>query len=381
MAMPIYLYIHIPFCVRKCPYCDFNSHAVEGRPPEDEYVDALLLDLAFAVEHGPHHRPVEGIFFGGGTPSVFSAAAIARVLEAVDTHLTLTPDVEITLEANPGTAEQARFRGYRDAGVNRLSLGIQSFDSGLLARLGRIHDGDEAVRAVHCARDAGFDNVNLDLMFALPGQTLSEARADVEQACSLAPAHISYYQLTLEPGTAFFHQPPRLPEEDEAWRIQAEGQAILAAHGYEQYEVSAYARGGRRCRHNLNYWRFGDYLAIGAGAHSKVTTGDTANNIVREARARLPRRYLQNAGSRDVIAQRRSLDRDDRITEFALNALRLREGFEPSEFTRATGLPASALEAPLARARQFGLLDEGGGRVCASDLGWRHLNTLVEQFL
>ncbi len=381
MAMPLYLYIHIPFCVRKCPYCDFNSHAVEGRPPEDAYVDALLRDLAFAVEHAPQRRPVEGVFFGGGTPSVFSAAAIARVLEAVDTHLALTPDAEITLEANPGTAEQARFSGYRDAGVNRLSLGIQSFDSGLLTRLGRIHDGDEAVRAVHWAHDAGFDNINLDLMFALPDQTLEQARADVEQACSLAPAHISYYQLTLEPGTAFFHQPPRLPEEDEAWRIQSEGQAILAARGYEQYEVSAYARGGRQCRHNLNYWRFGDYLAIGAGAHSKITTDEATGNIVREARARLPRRYLQNAGSADVIAQRRSLDRDDRIAEFALNALRLREGFELNAFTRATGLAASELDAPLTRARQLGLIDEDGGRVRASDLGWRHLNTLVEQFL
>lgn len=379
MASPLYLYVHVPFCVRKCPYCDFNSHAVDGTPPHDAYVDALLRDLNFAVDAIPP-RPLEGIFLGGGTPSLLPAAAVGRLLAAVNARLPIAAGAEISLEANPGTAEQGRFRGYRAVGVNRLSLGIQSFDDTLLQRLGRIHGADQAVQAVHAARGAGFDNINLDLMFALPGQTPQQALRDVQQACRLEPEHISYYQLTLEPATAFFHHPPALPDDDQTWDIQAQGQRLLADHGYQQYEVSAYAQPGRRCRHNLNYWRFGDYLGIGAGAHGKVSDG-AHGAIVREARVRLPRRYMQWAGEARVIAEKRTVEPCERRLEYAMNAFRLREGFRREDFARATGLPASALEEPLQQARRLQLLDDDPLRVRASELGWRHLNTLIEQFM
>lgn len=375
---PLYLYVHIPYCVRKCPYCDFNSHAFDGSPPESTYVAALLHDLSFEAPLA-RGRAIEGIFFGGGTPSVLSPAAIGRVLDTIAARLDVDAKAEITLEANPGTVDQNRFAGYRAAGVNRLSLGIQSFDDASLKRLGRIHGRREALQATECAQRAGFENINLDLMFALPGQDLPPARADVEQACELAPTHISYYQLTLEPGTAFFHRPPPLPEEDLAWRIQTEGQRILAAHGYAQYEVSAYAQEGGVCRHNLNYWRFGDYLGLGAGAHGKLT--DARNRkIMRRARVRLPQRFLQHAGAESALAETRELTPQERTLEYAMNALRLRSGFDIAEFEARTGMPATSLDAPLGRAEAFGLAERRSGRVRATELGWHHLDTLVELF-
>lgn len=380
VAPPLCLYIHIPYCVRKCPYCDFNSHALDdGTAPEDDYAQALLRDLAFEAPLA-RSRPVDSIFFGGGTPSVLSPAAIARIVDVAAARLRLAPGVEITLEANPGTVDQARFAGYRAAGVNRLSLGIQSFDDASLRRLGRIHGRREALAAVDSARRAGFDNINLDLMFALPGQDLAKARADVELACSLAPQHISYYQLTLEPGTAFFHRPPPLPGDELAWDMQLQGQALLAANGYRQYEVSAYAVDARQCHHNRNYWRFGDYLGVGAGAHGKLTEPE-ADRVMRRARVRLPRRYLQHAGGADVVAEQREVTRAERRLEFALNALRLRSGFDVPWFEAATGLAAASLDAPLERAASLGLIERENGEVRASELGWRHLNALIELFM
>ena len=285
-APPLSLYIHIPWCIRKCPYCDFNSHRAEADLPERGYITARLDDLD-VDRAGVQGRRIETIFLGGGTPSLFSAEAISQLLEGVRQRVVLAADAEITLEANPGTAEAGKFRGFRQAGVNRLSLGLQSFNDAQLQRLGRIHGRAEALRAVELARAAGIDNLNLDLMFGLPGQTAEEGLADIRTAIDLQPEHVSYYQLALEPNTVFHKYPPRLPEDEAIWSIQQAGQAMLAEQGYRQYEVSAYARPGRRCRHNLNYWHFGDYLGIGAGAHGKITRMHTGE-IIRTAKIRHP---------------------------------------------------------------------------------------------
>jgi oxygen-independent coproporphyrinogen-3 oxidase len=369
--------------VRKCPYCDFNSHPLRSAPgaaqiPEHGYVDALLRDLDFELAAEPESRAVQSIFMGGGTPSLFSGGAIARLLEGVAARLHLAPDAEITLEANPGTVDAAHFREYRAAGVNRLSIGVQSFDAGLLGRLGRIHGREDAIEAVRVARAAGFDNVNLDLMFALPGQSLEQAQADVKTAVGLAPEHLSYYQLTLEPNTEFAARPPPLPDEDQAWAIQEQGQALLAAQGYAQYEVSAYARAGRQSRHNRNYWEFGDYLGIGAGAHGKRSF---AGHIERRARHKHPKTYLETAGSPAVLQEQRRLAQSELPFEYAMNALRLNEGFAPADFTARTGLPLAALEPALVRARSHGLIENVQGRVRATTLGRLHLNALLREFL
>jgi oxygen-independent coproporphyrinogen-3 oxidase len=381
--IPLSLYLHFPWCVRKCPYCDFNSHPLRGAPgaaqiPEHGYVDALLRDLDFELAAEPESRAVQSIFMGGGTPSLFSGGAIAWLLEGVAARLHLAPDVEITLEANPGTVDAAHFREYRAAGVNRLSIGVQSFDAGLLGRLGRIHGREDAIEAVRVARAAGFDNVNLDLMFALPGQSLEQAQADVKTAVGLAPEHLSYYQLTLEPNTEFAARPPPLPDEDQAWAIQEQGQALLAAQGYAQYEVSAYARAGRQSRHNRNYWEFGDYLGIGAGAHGKRSF---AGHIERRARHKHPKTYLETAGSPAVLQEQRRLAQSELPFEYAMNALRLNEGFAPADFTARTGLPLAALEPALVRARSHGLIENVQGRVRATTLGRLHLNALLREFL
>lgn len=267
---PLSLYIHIPWCVRKCPYCDFNSHQAGPSLPEDDYIDALLADLEQEMP-AVQGRPISTIFFGGGTPSLFSAAALGRLLRGVEQRIPFATDIEITLEANPGTFEQEKFKAYRQTGINRLSIGVQSFQPAKLEKLGRIHNGDEAVRAAGMARAAGFDNFNLDLMHGLPDQSLDDALSDLRQAIELAPTHLSWYQLTLEPNTVFWSQPPELPEDDILWDIQEAGQTLMAKHGYRQYEVSAYAQAGRAARHNLNYWRFGDFIGIGAGAHGKLS--------------------------------------------------------------------------------------------------------------
>lgn len=381
-AIPLSLYLHFPWCVRKCPYCDFNSHAVRGELEEDTYVDALIRDLDYELASAPLASrlppPVGSIFAGGGTPSLFSGRAIGRVLEAVAARLPFAPDIEVTLEANPGTADAGNFREYRAAGVNRLSIGVQSLDDVQLKRLGRIHGREEAIAAYRTARDAGFDNINLDLMFALPQQTPDEALADLRAACALAPEHLSYYQLTLEPNTEFAAHPPVLPDDEAAWTMQLAGQALLAEHGYAQYEVSAYASADRQCRHNRNYWEFGDYLGIGAGAHGKLSG---AGSIVRRARHKHPRSYLKGAGGATAIQEDRIVAAGELPFEFAMNTLRLNQGFSLAEFERRTGLPAAALDAALNQARKKGLIEDEGGHIRASAFGRAHLNALLREFL
>lgn len=378
-ALPLALYLHFPWCVRKCPYCDFNSHGLRGEIPEADYVAALIRDLEHELATQPETRPVTSIFMGGGTPSLFSGAAIAAVLEAFAARLRFAPDIEITLEANPGTVDAAHFRAYRAAGVNRLSIGVQSLNAAQLKRLGRIHGHDDAVDAVRIARAAGFDNLNLDLMFALPEQTPAEAEADLAEAIALAPEHLSYYQLTLEPNTEFAARPPVLPDDDAAWTMQLAGQARLAAAGYAQYEVSAYAQPGRQSRHNRNYWQFGDYLGIGAGAHGKRTQAD--GSIVRRARHKLPRSYLAAAGTAAAIQDERAISAAERPFEFAMNALRLNEGFAVSQFEARTGLPFAVIAPVVTRLQARGLLEHAGDNVRASVLGRAHLNTLLGEFL
>ncbi len=375
--IPLSLYIHIPWCVRKCPYCDFNSHPVEGGMDEARYVQALLADLAFEAPL-VEGRTIQSIFFGGGTPSLFSAGSIGHIIEAAEERIGLSRDCEITLEANPGTAEQARFAGYRIAGVNRLSIGVQSFDNQLLQKLGRIHDGDEAKRAADMARKAGIDNFNLDLMFALPGQDLDAASRDLGQAIALAPTHISYYQLTLEPGTHFHRHPPSLPDHELAWAMQQQGESMLAAAGFNQYEVSAYAQAGQQCRHNLNYWLYGDYLGVGAGAHGKLSY---ANAVQRRARTRLPKHYLLRAGDKSVLAEANAVSPSDRAFEFLLNALRLKEGFCVDDFTLHTGLPGAALSERLQPLLQRRLLKVQGQHIRSTALGWRHLDSMLTELL
>jgi oxygen-independent coproporphyrinogen-3 oxidase len=353
---PLALYVHMPWCVRKCPYCDFNSHAApEGGIPESAYVDALLRDLDAEGERLASARPLISIFIGGGTPSLFSGMAIRRLLDGVRARFGLAIDAEITLEANPGTVDEAHFAGYADAGVNRLSIGVQSLSAGALRQLGRIHGPEDVTRAVAAARAAGIANINLDLMFALPGQDLATARDDLERLIALEPAHISYYELTLEPNTAFYQQPPALPDPDLADAIQQQGFMLLAAAGFERYEISAFARPGRRCHHNLNYWRFGDYLGIGAGAHGKLT--DLARGTVeRRTKRRHPDAYLTAADPTSAV---RTLSEQDLIEEFALNACRLVEGFTTLDFERVTGLSANRLEPGLRAAGELGLVSLG----------------------
>ncbi len=377
-VLPLSLYIHIPWCAKKCPYCDFNSHAVKAPIPEQDYVAALLRDLDHELRDAPEPRPLLSIFFGGGTPSLFSGAAIGAILEGVAQRLTFATDIEITLEANPGTAEAEHFRDYRAAGVNRLSMGVQSLDDAQLKRLGRIHGADEARAAVAMARAAGIDNLNLDLMFALPTQTVAEAAQDLTQLIALAPQHISYYHLTLEPNTAFAAAPPPLPDSDAAYEMLEAGQQQLAAAGYAQYETSAYAQPGRAAQHNLNYWRFGDYLGIGAGAHGKRTHLD---RIERRARHKHPKTYMETAGSARVLQEMRSVTGDDLAFEYCLNTLRLHEGFAVADFETRTGLAFAALEPRLAKQRQKGLIGMDGIRVWPTPLGRDHLNTLLTELL
>jgi oxygen-independent coproporphyrinogen-3 oxidase len=369
---PLALYVHWPWCVRKCPYCDFNSHESRGAIPEAGYLAALIADLEAALPLLEGRR-CGSVFFGGGTPSLMAPATVAALLAACRQRRLLAEDAEVTLEANPGTVEAAKFAGFRAAGVNRLSLGIQSFDDARLAALGRIHSAAEARTAAELALQH-FDNVNLDLMYALPQQTLEEARRDIEQAIALRPAHVSAYHLTLEPNTPFHHSPPPLPDDDLAADMQDMVEARLAAAGYEHYETSAFARPGRRCRHNLNYWEFGDYLGIGAGAHSKLTT---AQGIVREARPRGPKDYLADPATRRWQAVAAA----DLPGEFMMNALRLADGFVPASFTERTGLPPAAIEKSALAARRDGLLEMDGARIRPTPRGRRYLNRLLAMFL
>ncbi|MCC6610303.1 MAG: oxygen-independent coproporphyrinogen III oxidase-like protein [Burkholderiales bacterium] len=373
---PLALYVHLPWCVRKCPYCDFNSHEARGALPEDDYVAALIADLESALPH-VWGRRVQSVFFGGGTPSLFSARAIDRLLAALRARLPLEPDAEVTLEANPGTFEADKFREFRAAGVNRLSIGVQSFDPKHLRALGRIHDEREAQRAVEIAH-AHFDNFNLDLMYALPEQTVADAERDVGAALAARAPHLSFYHLAIEPNTVFFTRPPPLPDEDSSAEIGDLVERRLLAAGYEHYETSAYARPGAACRHNLNYWRFGDYLGIGAGAHAKISSAD---RIVREARARTPSEYMQRVAAGTHIVERRELARRDLPLEFMMNALRLAEGFPVSMFSERTGLPIVAAERALAQAEARALLERDHERIRPTALGRRYLNDLLALFL
>ncbi|MGE0557943.1 MAG: radical SAM family heme chaperone HemW [Burkholderiales bacterium] len=372
---PLSLYIHVPWCVRKCPYCDFNSHEVRGELPADEYVAALLRDLEMALPQ-VWGRPVLSVFIGGGTPSLLPVRALDVLLSGVRALVPLAADAEITLEANPGTVEAEKYAGFRASGVNRLSLGIQSFNDRHLKALGRIHDAAEACRAAELAL-ATFENVNFDLMYGLPGQTLDEAEADIAMALTLAPQHLSAYHLTLEPNTYFHRYPPLLPDDDAAAAMQEAVEAQLGAAGYEHYETSAFARAGRRSRHNLNYWMFGDYAAIGAGAHSKISF---KNNVLRESRPRQPKTYLAQAGLPGSAAQT-AVAVADLPGEFMMNALRLNAGFELALYPARTGLPLTTVLDSLERAETRGLIERDHQRVMPTLRGRRFLNDLIGIFL
>lgn len=373
---PLSLYVHIPWCIRKCPYCDFNSHAATPELPEQEYVAALLADLDQDLIH-VHDRPLESIFFGGGTPSLFSAQALQALLDGIQQRLRFSPHIEITLEANPGTFEQEKFAAYRALGINRLSIGIQSFQDSKLQALGRVHSGAEAIRAVDMARQAGFTNFNLDLMHGLPDQSPAEALADLQTAIDLTPTHLSWYQLTMEPNTVFWNKPPTLPEDEVLWNIQEAGQALLAQHGFLQYEVSAYARQQAAAQHNLNYWSFGDFIGVGAGAHGKVS--DLQGRIQRTWKTRQPSDYLNP--DKPFLAGSSTLAAADLPFEFCMNALRLSAGVPLSLFSERTGLPVTVLQQELAQAQQRGLLINDPERLAASAQGQLFLNDLLQIFL
>ena len=376
VAPPLALYVHVPWCVRKCPYCDFNSHEAAGAIPEAEYVAALIADLQSALPL-IWGRPLVSVFFGGGTPSLLSPAAIDELLAAFRALAMLSPEAEITLEANPGTIEAEKFAGFRAAGVNRLSLGIQSFDDRHLAALGRIHGAAEAKRAAQLAGDH-FDSFNLDLMYGLPGQTREQALTDVETALAFAPPHLSCYQLTLEPNTRFAAFPPALPEDDLCADMQEAIEARLAIAGYANYETSAFARAGRQCRHNLNYWHFGDYLGIGAGAHSKLTLHD---RVLRQMRWKHPNAYLENVRGGSPIQETNEVAAGQLPFEFLMNALRLAAGFQPALFEARTAQPVSRILPQLRAAAADGLVDIGAERIVPTVRGRRFLNVLLERFL
>lgn len=375
--IPLSLYIHLPWCIRKCPYCDFNSHEARDNIPEELYLAALKRDLEEQLPRIWGRRLIS-IFLGGGTPSLFSPHSVEKILQMIHTHIPFSADLEITLEANPGTIDEARFHGFRGAGINRLSIGIQSLQNEKLQALGRIHGREHALRAIDAAINAGFQNFNLDLMHGLPGQTLLDGLSDLQDALQFQPPHLSWYQLTIEPNTFFYHQPPVLPEEDSLWEIQEEGKKIIAAHGLHQYEVSAYSKKHHECLHNKNYWEFGDYLGIGAGAHSKITDRETGK-IIRHAQIKHPKDYLNP--QKKLTATETILNEHDIIFEFMLNALRLTEGVSLQLFSERTGLSSALLESQLTEARKKKLLIDHPTKLCASELGQRFLNDLIKIFL
>ena len=374
---PLSLYIHIPWCIQKCPYCDFNSHAVKSDTPETEYIAALLNDLAEDIQRYGITRPLSSIFIGGGTPSLFSPESIDRLLRGIEQQLALEDSLEITLEANPGTFESHKFAEFRALGINRLSIGIQSFNDQLLKKLGRVHSAQEAIHAAEIAHQAGFDNFNLDLMFGLPGASPDSSKIDVETAISLKPTHISFYQLTLEPNTWFHKFPPKLPDDEAIFATQKDCQQILAEHGYQQYEVSAYSKQGLQCRHNLNYWQFGDYLGIGAGAHGKITQA-LPQQIIRSFKPKSPEQYLSNPhqnGGAELIAVA------DLPLEFIMNHLRLRQGFTPETYQATTGLTVETLEPALSACLKQNLLIHKNNHYYCSEEGWNFLDNILEKFI
>jgi oxygen-independent coproporphyrinogen-3 oxidase len=380
--VPLSLYIHIPWCIKKCPYCDFNSHQIMGDLPEQTYIQALLKDLENELP-AIWGRRLESVFIGGGTPSVFSAEAIEQLLSGLRALLPMRPAMEITMEANPGTFEQQRFKAYRQAGINRLSIGIQSFNSQHLSALGRIHNGEEAAHAAEIAKNAGFDNFNLDLMFGLPQQTTQQALADLQQAIDCKATHISWYQLTLEANTLFHHSPPVLPNDEALWDMQQQGQALLKQAGFEQYEVSAYASNhtatDKRCRHNMNYWQFGDYVGIGAGAHGKITAPD--GSIQRYSKYRQPKQYMQQVHINNARSTEQLLKKEDIPFEFMLNALRLKQGVASELFTQRTHLAFTEIEDKLKQVAQMGLITTDKQRIVTSSKGWDFLNDAIEGFI
>ncbi|MSP53512.1 MAG: radical SAM family heme chaperone HemW [Gammaproteobacteria bacterium] len=384
---PISLYIHLPWCVRKCPYCDFNSHVSKKPIPESEYIECLIADLQNDLTRYAIARPLQTIFMGGGTPSLFSPASIAKILTAVDQHWGIPTGTEITLEANPGTVEQAKFTGFLAAGINRLSIGVQSFQDDKLKTLGRIHDGQAAHSAFQAARDAGFKNINLDLMFGLPKQSISEGLADLQTAIDLQPEHLSWYQLTLEPNTVFYKKPPILPDIDLIDELQIQGQELLKQKGYPQYEISAYAQHGRQCRHNLNYWQFGDYVGIGAGAHGKITL---ANGDVRRTRKlQQPESYLKARAENFVgatrcspfLAEEKTIDEQNICFEYLLNALRLNQAIDLEHMQQRTRLSNDIILSLLQEAinREFIIVENN--KIIKTKLGAQFLNNLLELFL
>lgn len=371
--IPLSLYIHIPWCVRKCPYCDFNSHTASGNLPENAYIDELMRDIDYYLPF-LSGRKLTSIFFGGGTPSLFSPSSIQAILKGVRDRIEFESEIEITLEANPGTIDQQYFSEYRVAGINRLSLGVQSLNNEKLKVLGRIHDSQQALTAIEVAKAAGFNNFNLDIMYALPNQTIEDSLQDIEQAIALAPTHFSWYQLTIEPNTVFYRYPPTLPNDDYIWEMQIAGQRLLKSKGYEQYEVSAYSLPNKQCKHNRNYWEFGDYLGIGAGAHSKITTNA---GIYRFAQVRMPKDYLSRTNCKEPLL----VSNKDLTFEFMLNALRLNDGVPASYFEDRTGLAVEKIAAKLNAARADQLLTAEENRICASDKGAKFLNNLIMKFL
>ena len=375
--LPLSLYVHIPWCVRKCPYCDFNSHEAKSALPESIYVEALMQEID---QHLPDiaNRSLVSIFFGGGTPSLFSEKAIADILNGAASRIPFSDQIEITLEANPGTLDEARFRGFRAAGVNRLSIGIQSLHDTHLKSLGRIHDRERAMAAIHAAKSAGFTRFNLDFMYALPHQSIEEALHDLKTAIEFEPAHLSWYQLTIEPNTLFHHAPPPQPLEDEMWEMQQAGQQLLQQAGYRQYEVSAYALSGQECIHNKNYWEFGDYLGIGAGAHSKLTNVKT-QQVKRFSQVKNPRDYLDGAKRKAI--EMKIIDDNALIFEFMLNALRLTHGVSADLFSNRTGLSLWRIQPILNDARARGLLIDDEKIICPTALGFQYLNDVMQLFL
>jgi len=373
---PLSLYIHIPWCVRKCPYCDFNSHEAKQALPEREYIRALLDDLEQQLPQF-WGRSIHTIFIGGGTPSLFGVESLAQLLSELRARLNFAPDIEITLEANPGTAEQEKFSGFREAGINRLSIGVQSFNDQHLQKLGRIHSAREAIKAIEMAHKAGFEQLNIDLMYALPGQSVGQAMGDIQCALALAPTHLSHYQLTIEPNTYFYHHPPLTPDDDHIVDIEEACREQLASAGFERYEISAYARESQQCAHNLNYWLFGDYLGIGAGAHGKRSDAH-AQQIVRNRQHKNPRDYLS---TQDKTAGRDIPDARTSQFEFMLNALRLTEGFDTELFLQRTGTPIAQIETQLQQAEQKGLIEWGLKRIAPTPLGLQYLNDLTSLFL
>ena len=379
LETPLSLYVHIPWCIKKCSYCDFNSHESRSAIPENEYIDALILDL---TRHAKlvGEREVISIFIGGGTPSLFSARNIERLLQAIHAQLTLAQNVEVTIEANPGTLDLKNFSGFRQIGINRISIGVQSFNDAHLQTLGRIHSAQTAHNAIASAKQAGFENFNIDLMYALPNQTVAQAAFDIEQAIKQEPTHISYYQLTLEPNTYFFNHPPPLPNDEISWDMHIQGSHLLAQHGYQQYEVSAYSKPGFTCAHNKNYWLFGDYLGLGAGAHQKLSSGKDGA-IVRSEKPRHPQQYIRQMNSDELFKKPQRLTQNEITFEYLLNALRLKNGFNHMQFERHTGLPYEQLQPHIDPLLKDGLIIAEHQNIRCSEKGYHFLDDVLQHLL